>query len=91
MPADLPRLALRLADAVPESAALGVAARIETYDRLPSPAARAQIIADVAQPPHRAAVGRFLDGWATSEAAALPPAAAMALRTAAYAVIDLSL
>ena len=84
--ADLPRLALRLAELVPESVVLGVAARIETYDLLPSLAARAQIVADVAQPPYRATIGRFLDGWAASEAAALPPAAAMALRTAAYAV-----
>ncbi len=83
---DLPRLALRLAAAVPESVVVGVAARIETYASLPVPSARAQIVAEVAQPAYRAAVERFLAGWAACDTTALPIAAAMALRTAAAGV-----
>ena len=82
----LPAYALRLADEVPESVVLSVAAAIETIDGPPSAPSRAQISANVAQSGYRAAVGRFLTLWSALESPATPAVAAMALRTAVYAI-----
>jgi phosphatidylserine/phosphatidylglycerophosphate/cardiolipin synthase-like enzyme len=82
---DLARLAVRLAQAVPETVVLGVAAALDTQGTPVSASARAWIVADVAQPVYRAAVARFLDGWAASHPAVPPVAVAYALRTAARA------
>lgn len=82
---DLPRLALHLAQAVPETVALGVAAAIEKQGPSISPTARSRVVADVAQPPYRAAVGQFMDGWAAYDPVAPPIAVAYAVRAAVYA------
>jgi len=82
---DLPRLALQLAQMVPETVALHVATAIENQGSEMSSVARAQVVANVAQPPYRAAVGQFMDGWAAQNPTPPPVAVAYALRTAAYA------
>lgn len=82
----LPSCALRLADEVPESVVLKVAAAIEKTEVPPSAMSCAQLVARVAQPTYRAAVGQFLSGWSASETPLPSAVVAMALRTAAYAV-----
>src|ERR1035437_3231415 len=82
----LPACALRLANEIPEGVVLRVAAAIEKAAGSPSATARTRLVASVAQPTYRAAVGRFLTGWSTTEPPSSPAVAAMALQTAAYAV-----
>lgn len=84
---DLEDLALALAHAVPEHVARAVAAAIERLDVLPSDVGRGRVAAEVAQPAHRAAVARFLDGWAAHHPATPPVALAVGLRTAARSVV----
>lgn len=85
-PPALPSFALQLAGEVPESIVLKIAAAIEQTDTLPSATMRAQIAATVPQSSYRAAVGRFLKKWSAIEPSSPPAVAAIALRTAAYAV-----
>jgi phosphatidylserine/phosphatidylglycerophosphate/cardiolipin synthase-like enzyme len=82
-PPSVPQLALQLVQEAPETVVLGLVAALEKSgaDR-----ARTQLVADIAQAPHRAAAERFLAGWAACASVASPAAAAMALRTAACAI-----
>lgn len=82
----LEHLAVQLAQAVPETVVLDIAAAIEKRGAALSTSARAQVVADVAQPLHRAAVGRFMEGWGIRAPEVPPVAAAYALRTAACGV-----
>src|SRR5450759_162601 len=82
----LPLSALRLAQALPEVVVLALAAAIEKHSPSLTPAVGARIVAEIAQPPYRAAAGRFLKSWATVYGEEPSIAVAAALRTAACAV-----